>query len=570
MNLTTPLSLLAAFFALSAASFAEPLLIEDFSTATLPPLFPSRVIYDARPEKLKVHTPTIEVGKDDALVVAIRDFPLPGGKVPGDMDPVNGVRLLDSKDGGKTWSVPRKFDVGYAINPGFIRTAEGDLVLFYNTKNSDVQDDNSIWFCRSSDNFHTWTKPQPVDIGYRVHLLAHNGVRLRNGDLLLAFDYDRGNNSATQRFELNRMDRAAAALVSTDDGAKWKGYGEIEVPNFSGYPNLRSWPVEAVPVQTADGRVLMFLRTRAGHIWQSTSYDNGRQWTEAEPMRFSNNESKVAAITLANGHIVLLWNNCQVIDPSTKRFPLMASLSEDGGRTWPFTVTLADDPVTLQYPAVTEQGGELKIVHGYAGDEVRFLSLRESDLRHRWTAINHREAWRIADGVLQMTDDRAVESPYEWTRWPKVVTFPPNKPRTFVVEADMRFDGPLTDGALGIFSSYQDEDNWLAWTWSPAAGRAGIERRTHFGMSNAPAKYRESNKTWFTAAPARAGVWYHLKLTQRDDQLDWELRERDGAAIVASATIYTRYEGHFLAVGAQRVKASFDNIALTSLEEEKR
>ncbi|MGH9843669.1 MAG: sialidase family protein [Blastocatellia bacterium] len=540
------------------------ILSEDFSGAALPPRLPHTVVYSAPEGGRRVHTPNFIEGKDGVLFASWLDYPPPGGKVPSDMDSSNRIVFSASADGGRTWSAPREIDDSYSINPSLLRAPGGDIWVFYNKKNSDAQDDNSIWYTRTNDNGATWSEKRKLEFGYRAAIIVQNGIVLKNGDWLMTLHYDRGNQDGS--FEYRRVNKAAGALISTDRGATWKLYGEVEVPNLEGLPNIRGHAVEPAAVETRDGRLLMFIRSKAGYLFQSVSYDHGRTWTEAERMRFSNPNTKAAALTLASGHIALVWNNAQVIDYNKKRFPLMASLSKDDGRTWQYTITINDDQVPLHYQSVIDANGEIKIVHGHNLKEIRVLSLRESDLLYRWTAINKREAWRITGGVLQMTDDRDIPSPYEWNKWAKVISFLPEKPRQFVLEADVRFDGEANgDGAIGVFFSYQDEDNSLAWVWSPGKGEIGMEKQHHFGETNQPASYRASKKTWFEHFKPQPGKWYRVRVTQREDHLKWELMERGQDKALSSATVYTRYDGHFIALGALRVRASFDNLTLKSL-----
>ena len=545
------------------ADSQPPILSQSFDRDILPPAYADSTIYDSRPRALRVHTPTIEVGKDHTLIVAIRDFPLSDGPIPGDMDAVNAIHFLSSKDAGRTWTKPRLFDVGYAINPTFIRGHGADTWMFYNAHNSEIQDDNSVWFCKSTDNFQTWTKPQPIQVGFKVHLIAHNGIQLANGDLVLGFDYDRGNNTE-QPFAYAKMDRAAAALISADDGKTWKSHGEIEVPNLVSIPNIKSWPVEQVPVQTADGHLIMFLRTRAGLIYQATSADNGREWTDATPLPFSNNDSKVACITLANGHLVLLWNDCRLVDTS-RRYPLMASVSLDGGKSWAYTVTLNDDGAPVQYPALTQQDGRLKIIFGHNRTTIRLMDLDEADLHYGWTIINQRAAWRVADGVLRMTDPAPVPAPTVWNRWSKAVSFLPAKPKQFTLEADVRFDGPIpADGAIGVFSSYQDEDNWQALIWS-GAGKVGLEKQQHFGYVSRPEKFRESQKSWLVDRKPVSDRWYHVQITQRAASVEYVVKDKATGAVIQQTKIPTTYDGNFIAMGTLNCTASFDNVELREL-----
>jgi len=351
-------------------------------------------------------------------------------------------------------------------------------------------------------------------------------------------------------------------------GRWWRGICP-DCPMRAAAPSIWSQP----------GLLRMLVRTRAGSIFDATSADLGRTWSDARPTRLSNPNTKSAALTLRDGRAVLVWNNAQVFDSAEKRFPLMAALSEDGGRTWPYTVTVSDDRVPLTYPTLIERGGEITIIHDRNYEELRQVRIQENDLRHRWTPINLPAAWKISGGVALMTDSRAVPiqpewsrgsyakrswpggAPYPWTNWSKLVSFLPDKPERAEVTAEFRWDGGNDeDGAIGIFSGYQDEDNWLAWVCRPGPGRAGMERQEHFGASNLPTHYWEKTGRWDEPVRIAPGAWYEVKVVQQAAGLRWELRAQGDERLLAAATLPLYSHGHFLAIGTRGTKASFQNI----------
>lgn len=531
---------------------------EDFTVASIAAKPASSVIYEYPGAERMVQNVSIVAAADGALVAAWSNKE----SARHDNSPDNKVMVSRSADDGATWSAPQVVDGVFAINPTFLKARDGELWLFYNKNNSRTQDDTSIHYQRSRDHGRTWSESARLNTGYQVEVIVHNGIVLANGDMLVSFHYDRA--SKDRPFVYTGVDFAAGVMISSDGGRTWTLYGEIEVPNLLGAPNIKSWPVEPAVVETKDGRLVMFLRTNTGYLYKSVSYDRGRTWTEARRMVFSNPNSKEGALTLSNGQIALFWNNTQIVDYRTKRFPLMASLSEDGGETWPYTITLEDEQTVLGYPSVIEVKDGLRVVYDHHLKQARLVKLRAEDLRKRWTPINQGAAWQVADGVLRMTDEAELASHYEWTRWRKAIAFLARKPPQYTFEADFRFDSVAfnNDAAIGLFSGYQDEDNWLAWVWRPGSGQLGIEREEHFGLTRDPLHYRQARPSFYKNLRPQAHTWYRVQITQNHERVRWRLSERASGRVLIEDSCLITYDGNFIALGTRRLRASFDNIRL--------
>jgi predicted neuraminidase len=81
----------------------------------------------------------------------------------------------------------------------------------------------------------------------------------------------------------------------------------------------------------------------------STSSDRAATWSPAVDTQFPNPGSGAEVLALRNGHWVLIYN-----DLERGRYQLAISLSEDEGRTWPWTRHLERDPASTD----PEQLGE--------------------------------------------------------------------------------------------------------------------------------------------------------------------------------------------------------------------
>lgn len=153
------------------------------------------------------------------------------------------------------------------------------------------------------------------------------------------------------------MDRNYSKVYSsTDQGATWTYKGKAEVTG-STYNN-------AILVERQDGNggtyLWMLLRQLEGNMKESFSYDGGVTWTN----------STVSSIAHPNSAIYVGWTRSgKLLMINHKDFNgrnnLTAFLSEDGGKTWPYTLLL-DERSGVSYPDVIEnKDGTLYVVYDY-------------------------------------------------------------------------------------------------------------------------------------------------------------------------------------------------------------
>ena len=119
--------------------------------------------------------------------------------------------------------------------------------------------------------------------------------------------------------------------ISDDWGATWKtstplvGFGNIQ-------PSL---------VRRKDGVLVAYMRDNGPppkRLQTSTSRDRGETWGPVEDSTLPNPGSGAEVLALADGHWVLVYN-----DLEQGRYSLAVSLSEDEGKTWPWTRHLERD-----------------------------------------------------------------------------------------------------------------------------------------------------------------------------------------------------------------------------------
>jgi predicted neuraminidase len=505
-----------------------------------------------------VQNPAIMETRDGVLVAAWSNKKVrPGG---GWMDnhPSNTIQASYSTDGGKTWSAQTAASGPGSINAAFLHDRRtGDLLLLYNANHSEIQDDTSIAYRKSTDNGKTWGPAVALDTGFPIDIMVHSGIVLSNGEWLVPFHYDRS--GQPEPFSINNTDFVASVVISGDRGRTWRRFGAVEIPNLWKHPNANSWAVETGVAETR-GELVMILRTRAGQLYRASSKDMGRTWSKAEPLMFSNPDSKHAVVALRNGNLALFWNNTQT---NSTRYPLMASLSRDGGRTWPATITVNDGNVQMDYPAAIEVGDRIKAVYGHKLEEIRMVELTERDFDARWTPVNNADGWHVSDGVLRMSADAPVENASDWLRWSKLIAFRYRRAERYTVEADFRVDTPAATANAGvaIFPGYQDEGKWVAWVWHPSSGHAGLQFESHSGRANMGVT-EDVSQTWFERTKAQTGNWYHVRLRRDGRKLSYELTDRVSGQRLAEGSRELDIPGCFPALGSRGVKVSFDNFAM--------
>ena len=111
-------------------------------------------------------------------------------------------------------------------------------------------------------------------------------------------------------------------------------------------------------------------------------------WSTPKPAGLPNPNSGIEANTLANGHVVLVFNDYNAKN-ATKygRTPLNIALSEDGGESWPYIreLQVTDDgatphPVEFSYPSVlqSEHDGKIHVTYTYDRKCIKYRRLSEA------------------------------------------------------------------------------------------------------------------------------------------------------------------------------------------------
>gem|GEM_PF-5657123 len=156
--------------------------------------------------------------------------------------------------------------------------------------------------------------------------------------------------------------------TSTDGGESWRrSEGDIIVWKDDGRGGM--WPCDEPNVAALrDGRLLLFVRTTLGRLYQCFSSDGGRRWSYPEPTALPASYSPCCLKRVPDndytrrtgraGDLLCIWNNVSYAEVRRgfRRGRLSAAVSADNGATWAHARTLdtAGLPVVDGFAAVTE------------------------------------------------------------------------------------------------------------------------------------------------------------------------------------------------------------------------
>lgn len=208
-------------------------------------------------------------------------------------------------------------------------------------------------------------------------------------------------------------------------GQRWTGSHDTAAVGVSA-DGGRTWALEDVadsvgsvhmsPVDLGDGRLAAFFRRRqADRVHRSESRDGGRTWSAPAPTDLPNNNSSIAATRLASGAVAVICNPVSAEDSPDRRTslydeiggdarpdadptggcvpvwgvpraPVAVCLSDDGGRTFPRRVVVADGPGTcLSNDSLDGRNRELSypwLVEGADGSLDVAFTLHRRAIRH--------------------------------------------------------------------------------------------------------------------------------------------------------------------------------------------
>ena len=258
--------------------------------------------------------------------------------------------LLASQEGIPHW------------NPVLFRPPDGRILLFYKA--------GEIWFnwktmlIVSRDGGHTWSTP--------VTLVAGDDMPrgpVKDKPILLSDGRWLAGSSIERRNGVNDV----FVDASPDDGRSWQRSEMVPLDHasFSGPGVIQPTLWESRP-----GHVHMLVRSSCGRICRSDSADGGRTWAALYTTSLANNNSGIDATRLPDGTLALAYN--PVGTNRGRRNPLVLSMSDDNGDTWPRTITLepeGDEKEEYSYPAVIPHEGGVSLTYTWRRERIAYQRL---------------------------------------------------------------------------------------------------------------------------------------------------------------------------------------------------
>ncbi len=177
----------------------------------------------------------------------------------------------------------------------------------------------AVFHVMSDDNGKTWSDVQIVPTGYK-YCGIHQPVVSKTGRIILPIWHV---------FDDKRKWGAFCAL-SDDRGKTWRSGKEIIADSTA--------PVqldEQSGVELNDGRIwMLFRQLHGGHLVEASSPNGGESWQDVRDSRFVSPAAPPAMRRLADGRILLVWNNSLKPKHVFNRLVLAAAISDDEGRSW--------------------------------------------------------------------------------------------------------------------------------------------------------------------------------------------------------------------------------------------
>jgi len=280
------------------------------------------------------------------------------------------------------------------------------LAAWYSYKGHDELEDADVFISRRYPDCDTWEKPKllidkPNNTGNPVLYSEENEVWLFYA--VIPFGWDTAHveftHSHNKGITWSETENVTALLgtnvryppVRTSTGKLiLPVYDEIgERSLFFSLEDTMDWQyLSAIPsdpgniqpsiIQTEDQHLLAVMRNRSGNwLWTAESPNGGRTWSTPADAGFPNPRSAAQILKLANGHLILIFNN----DPSERR-QLSVALSTNNGQSWPYVKILNNQPGSC-YPSATQApDGKIHILYTADRTCIRHAQLTEAWIAH--------------------------------------------------------------------------------------------------------------------------------------------------------------------------------------------
>lgn len=287
------------------------------------------------------------VAPNGTLIAAINVFESDGGVV----DITTGQTYKNlSDDKGETWgseSLLQDKGVDWGVvNSNFLKTSSNKIFFFYNRyKGYRDPCDAKIYYKVSTDNGATWGDETYINTGHNYSLTVQDGIELQNGTLIMPFSWGTDSGDAYWK---------SSVLISDDDGDSWEVGGTIDFSSPTG-----TGCDEPTVVEKSNGDLYALVRTTQGHLYYSTSDDDGATWSAAAVTSLVSGDINACLrrVSFSPNRILVSWDN-----HATNRYPLVMAYSTDDCATWSTPVTVTNPSYNSCMPYITVIDGNRAII----------------------------------------------------------------------------------------------------------------------------------------------------------------------------------------------------------------
>ena len=223
-----------------------------------------------------------------------------------------------------------------------------------------------VWYLNCSDTSPSGPGPygftEPVEIfGKDGSFIKNRLLKALSGDWLLPMYYAPAPDPNYSHIK----------VLAKGDNPTDPVWGNID---FMDTDNLVQPSV--VRLLPGEPQLVAFFRDRESiSVYRAVSQDDGATWGEPEAIAgMANPNSGIEASTLASSRVAMVYNPC-----TSCRDPLVISLSEDGGKTWPYTRVLESDNGSQEfsYPTLRQDDGSIHVSYTYKREAIKHSIVSE-------------------------------------------------------------------------------------------------------------------------------------------------------------------------------------------------
>lgn len=242
-------------------------------------------------------------------------------------------------------------------NPALWVSKTGEILVFFATIYGDGWAGAKVRLTRSTDGGKTFATPVTVVDKY-CGMPRHRPLQLASGDMVLPLYHE-----------------CFALPMFASSSDQFQTF-TVDLP----LPFLdHSGQIQPALIQGDGGALLAITRDGSGkdRIHRMESADGGHAWTKSAPLLLPNPGSSVDWVRLANGHVVVVFNNSP-----DRRNPLTVALSVDQGQTF---TALRDLDTTCptcdwSYPSImqSQKDGSLWVSYTHDRKTIGWAHFNES------------------------------------------------------------------------------------------------------------------------------------------------------------------------------------------------